>query len=211
MNKAAGLVLIVISALIIAAVVFLSIFKNKKNVSFLTPVKPTPAPTKKVVSGKLKEYIDPSGFKFSYPEEFLITAKEATDQSTYSHLEITSPKVSGQISIRVADSSLKTIDDWFENNKISTKTGEVKNIKLADLEARQFKSKDELITIALDEGVLFTITVDPKENKDLWFATNKKIIDTFLFVAPPEEDTNNSIPVDESSDEVIFEGEEIIE
>lgn len=194
-------------------VVFFSLSKSSKNQNIRSPVfennlKTTLSITPTV---KLSEYKDPSGFKFSYPGTLKLSNKETEDQKIYSLLELTFSKNQGKIEIRVEDSQLTKIDDWFTYNKVATKPVNIKKIKLADIEGRQFIQKGKLLTMALDQGALFTFTVTLGNEENYWLDANNQILKSFQFILP--ENTENNVPAgDESSEEnVIFEGEEIIE
>jgi hypothetical protein len=193
-------------------VVFFSLSKSSKNqirspISQNLKTKVTVAPKQ-----KLKEYKDRAGFKFSYPDNLKLETKETEAQKIYSLIELTSSKNQAKIEIKVEDSKLTKIDDWFTSNKESTKPGQIKKIKLADIEGRQFNQKNKLLTIALDQGVLFTFTLTPDKDKKFWTDVNNKIIQTFAFELSETTTGGNTSTTSESSEEdVIFEGEEIIE
>lgn len=199
--------------LLAIVVVFFSLSKSSKNQNIRSPVSENNliTTTSIIPKAKLTEYKDPSGFKFSYPENLKLQNKEIENQKIYSLLELTFLKDQGKIEIRVEDSQLTKIDDWFTNNKEATKPANIKKIKLADIEGRQFTQKDKFLTIALDQGALFTFTVTLGKEGKYWLDANNQILKSFQFILP--ENTENNVPVgDESSEEdVIFEGEEIIE
>jgi len=162
------------------------------------------------VPSDLKTYSDPSGFKFNYPVDLTVNSKKETDQSIYSSLEITSSKKQGDISIKIIETSITKIDDWFKQKKI--KTSDLKTVKLADLEAKQAQINGELITAAIDQGALIVITANYQMDKDFWLKANEKVIGSFAFVNPASSQTSDTS--DSSSgggDDVIFEGEEIVE
>lgn len=168
-------------------------------------------------SDKLLTYNDPTGFSFSYPEKVQITAIETVDNDIYSSLNLSAKEKQGNISVEVITSDLQKIDDWFTRTNFSggKNLSGLKKLKIADLDARQFKEEGKLTTIALDPGVLFTITVDYKTEKDFWEAVNNQVIASFVFLAPESQKAstaNGSGTTSDSSDEdVIFEGEEIVE
>jgi len=158
-----------------------------------------------------KSYTDPAGFKFSYPEDLTVTEKKTTDQSVYSQLEIKSVDKVGGISLKAVDSNLAKIDDYFKDKKISSFFGEITKLKLADIDARQYQINSQIITVALDQGVLFTITTDlPAEKKDYWQKANSTLISGFAFVSP-QNNTSTDTGSSSSGDDVVFEGEEVVE
>ena len=210
MNKKISLLLAAITFLAILAVFFSLSKSSKKNIH--SPVSENNLKIKTISpESKLTEYKDPSGFKFSYPQNLNLQKKQINDQTIYSLLELTSPKNQGKLEIRVEDSQLKKIDDWFLNGKLATRPADIKKIKLAEMDGRQFSEKGKFLTIALDQGVLFTFTVIPEKNKNFWLNVNEKIIKTFAFEPPENTGENTSNNNASSEEDVIFEGEEIIE
>lgn len=163
-------------------------------------------------SQKTKEYTDPSGFKFNYPEDVTVEKKETKDNNIYSKLQISSLKTQGKIDISVEKSNLTQVAGWFKNNLNIPTSSEIKKTKLAELEARQFETKDQLTTLALDQGALFKIIVNIDKNKDFWLNVNEKIISTFSFVNPEVNKTISTPNNDAAnSEDVVFEEEEIVE
>jgi len=192
-------------------VLFLSLSKSPKNQIYSPIPQSLKTGATSAPKQKLKEYKDPAGFKFSYPESLKLINKQTNNQNIYSLLELTSPKNQGKIEIKVEDTKLTKIDDWFSNNQESTKPADVKKIKLADIEGRQFSEKGKFLTIALDQGALFTFTVTPDKDKNFWSDINDKIIQSFSFELPESMPDNTSATSDSSEEDVIFEGEEVIE
>lgn len=182
---------------------------------FLTQKPKTPiSPAKSIInnapttdaslSAQLKTYTNPSGFSFQYPETFLLTEKKINDQSIYAWVELTDPQKKGIISIKLEGSDLTKIDDWFTITKKSSIKGEIKKVKLADLEGREFIAAGNLTTtLALDQGgVLISI------NTDLLLPAYQQIVSSFIFTQPPQTTTNTS---GDGSGDIIFEGEEVIQ
>lgn len=158
-----------------------------------------------VSSQAVQEYSDPAGFKFSYPDSASVAPKKTTDDNTYSSLEIASSSTAGKITIDAVSSDLLTLDDM-----IVSKTG-VTDVKLADLTAKQYTEKGNLVTLALDEGVLFTITTSSGGNVDYWKEVNNKIISTFTFALPETTQVQSDTPSESDDSDISFEGEEVIE
>lgn len=182
--------------------------KQKIHSPVLEDIKPK-KPTTIISFAKMKEYKDPSGFKFNYPDNLKLETKKIEDQKIYSLLELTSSKHQGKIEIKVEDNQLTKIDDWFKNE--ATKPAEIKKIKLADIEGRQFELNNQILTIALDQGVLFIFTVSHEKDKNFWIDVNNKIIETFDFKPPNNIEENLPVSSENLEEEVIFEGEEIVE
>lgn len=165
----------------------------------------TNSSSQSVTSQTVKEYSDPAGFKFSYPDSASVSPKNTTDDNTYSSLEITSTSTAGKITIEAVSSDLLALDDM-----LASKTG-VTNLKLADLTAKQYAEKGNLITLALDEGVLFTITTSSGGNVDYWNEVNSKIISSFTFALPETTQVQSDTPSQSDDSDISFEGEEVIE
>lgn len=143
------------------------------------------------------EYSDPSGFSFSYPDNLSLT-KNDVDESTYADLLLSSKEVNGSLNLKISDSKFKTLEQWANLNK-----GTSKGVQLGNLEALEIKTSDRLLLGALDQGIFFTIEV-PLLEEDFWMKVYSKILADFSFAAPQEEESY-------SSDEVTFEGEEVVE
>jgi hypothetical protein len=212
MNKKTLISLMIFSVLIIGFITFKFFSRSQKLISPISEQSIKISPSKSAPE-KLKEYIDPSGFKFSYPDNLNLTKIDSTDQTVYSNLKISTKKNIGSIRINVSESQLKTIDDWFKKEKLSTKPAEIKTIKLADIEGRQFIINNSSITLAFDQGALFNITADFKNDHKYWDEVNNTIIKTFAFTQPEttSDESATSSTNDQENEDVIFEGEEVIE
>ncbi len=203
---------IIILGIIIGFVIVLTDFFFARQRKIISPVSEEALLTEtaqKLPSESLKEYQNDSGFKFSYPADLIISAKEIP-QNVYANLEITSPEASGSISLKVTDSKFKSLDEWFLENKEATTSFEVKEIKLADITAKEVKKEDKIFTIALDQEALFTIEVNPANEREFWDRVYRTLISTFVF-ALEENGQTKEPPPPAAGDEIIFEGEEIIE
>lgn len=203
----------VVIILIVLAVVgtFIFIFKSLGDNSKpsqeqdLTQNKPT-------LSKKLKTFTDSSGFKFSYADNLQLSTVETKDPDVYSKLEIVSEDLEGSININVVQTDLKTFEQWKKASDLTLKDSEVKKIKLGDLTGQQFASDGKIVTVALDQGVLFTISVTPEDDKNFWQEAYDRVVKTFSLTPPPA----NAAPEDSSGEsaedsDLIFEGEEVIE
>lgn len=202
MAKKVLVFLILITAVIIGYVIYSS--KSKQLLfSPLVNEKPKKQTTQEVKPID-KKYTDEAGFSFSYPEENEISKNEVNDEITYSSLEIINKNETGKTNILVTSSNLTSIDGYFTQEKKS-----VKKLKMGEMQAGQFEDKEKIVTVALDQGALFTITVDYENNKSYWQSVNNKIISTFAF-SPPEQIDSSSQGSSGSPDDVIYEGEEEI-
>ena len=202
MNKIA---IVIISGLLISGVVFVLVTQRPKNPVSDSLIYPT-----KTVSSEpqLKTYFNDSGFSFKYPESFTLSEKEVTDESIYAWVELTNPKNKDVVSIKLEDSGLAKIDDFFTTpNKKNGIKGEIKKVRLADLDGRQFTDKEnQLTTLALDEGgVLVSISGNP-------LSIHLQIVSGFIFTQSAQTTTDTSTDSGGSGEEdIIFEGEEVVE
>ena len=188
-------------AIIIGVVISRSSSSSPKSQS---PVK-NESSLKSAASENLKEYTDPAGFSFSYPASVSISQKNTTNNSIYSSLEATSSSTLGKITLEAVSSDALSLKDL-----VKSKTG-ITNVKLADLDAQQYTEKGDIITLALDEGVLFTIIVSPENNTRFWKEVNNNILSSFVFALPEVAQEDSSATSSSTDSDVSFEGEETIE
>lgn len=158
-----------------------------------------------------QEYSDPAGFKFNYPDTVNVASIDSTDANVYTSLAVTSSKNQGKMTIDAVSSDLTTLDSLVKSKATVT------DVKLADLDAKQYAEKGSIVTLALDKGVLFTLTVSSGGNVTFWNEVNNKIISSFAFAAPEKTQvkSDTSAPAvdsgDSSDSDVSFDGEETIE
>lgn len=158
-------------------------------------------------SSTLKEYQDPAGFSFSYPDNLSITGSEIEDNNTYANLQLTSKDVSGNLTLKIIDSKYPTIEDWLKTNKEAT-VGNSKEVKLGNLKAFEIKTSDRLLLAALDQGILFTIEM-PLVDEGFWTKVYNQVLSSFNFGLP--ENTASSDSSSSYAADITFEGEEVVE
>lgn len=151
------------------------------------------------------EYTDPSGFSFSYPDNLSIEKKEEADTNDYADLQLFSKDVSGSLSLRIMDTKIKTLNDWVKEASVS---GTQTEKKLGNLKALEVKTNDRIMLAALDQGILFNIEV-PAIEQEFWMKVYEKVLKDFTFVAANTDSTAGVSNY--SAEEVIFEGEEVVE
>lgn len=149
------------------------------------------------LSETFKVYTDPSGFSFSYPDNLSLLNNEIEDKNTYADILLSANGINGSLILKIADSKFKSIDEWVKANL--TGSDSPKEVKLGSLKALEIKLNDRLLLGVLDQGVLFTIEM-PLVEEDFWMKIYNKMLADFSF--------GNVSPL---SDEVIFEGEEVVE
>lgn len=197
---------IVLISFLVGFVVLGWIFLSRPKDSLISPTATQKEGTTKVqLSETLKEYTDSSGFSFSYPDNLSIVNNEIEDPNTYADIKLFANGINGSLSLKISDSKFTTLDDWLKLNK-NAAIEPAKEVKLGNLKALEVKLNDRWLLGALDLGVLFTIEM-PRIEEDFWMKVYNKILEEFAFVQP-QQDTNQQ---DSSSDEIIFEGEEVLE
>lgn len=190
-------------ALVIGGV---KVLTNKKQLA--TPS--TSQTIQTLPSKTLTEYTDSSGISLNYPDDLIISASKDLDDTTYAQIQITSAAYPGSIMIRAADDKAKTLVSWISQNSKLASVESSQDIKLAGLLAKKLVTNDSIVTAALDSGVIFTVEVFGQKNQAYWVDAYNTIIGSFTIVVPeaPAAPSTNSTSGD---DDVIFEGEEIIE
>lgn len=159
------------------------------------------------------DYADPAGFSFSYPDNISLANRAAENEDTssdpdaYADLQLFSNDKSGSINLRIADTKLKTIEDWKKENQIPADITPTEK-KLGTLSAYEFKTKDRVMLVSIDQGILFTVDM-PVIEEVFWNEVYDKVISGFSFGVPETEVAQSAAAP--SGDEVIFEGEEVIE
>lgn len=198
MSKAKLLAAVIAVAVLFSGIYLFNVNKKEplKNPLVNLPKEVAPSET-------LTEYADPNGFKISYPDNLSIDKKDIPDQSTYADIQISSKDVSGNLTLKIEDSKFKTLDEWVSAN---TKSADVKETKLGDLKAEEVKLPDRVLLGAMDQGILFTVEMPLVEEK-FWSRVYSKVLASFSFVAPEAASAGNTAP----SDDVSFEGEEVVE
>lgn len=204
-------ILIFITLIIIVIIGYFAFVASKKSTKFQSPISQKSASPKKItnkLSTKTREYIDPAGFKFSYPENLNLQVIDKKDSDYYSSLQLKSPSLNGYITLEVKATKYNNIVEWTKNNKEIA--GDAKDIKFGGLSAKEIKSDGKKLIVAVDLETLFTLTSTfSKEEQETWEDANNTIIATFAFVQP-EVYTDGNEPESVGGD-VVFEGEEVIE
>lgn len=199
------LLIITVSIVVFIGVRFLTARNNQKITSPLAKQNITPAKTSS--TDNLKEYTDSSGFKFSYPKELTLESVDKKDPAYYSSILLKSDDVDGSITIDVTSTKYKSLDEWMKKNETLLKN--TKDIKLADLKAKDIKYDGKHIILAVDVGTLFTITSNySQKNEKYWTNATDTITSAFAFQQP--ETSSDSTP-QTSEQDVVLEGEEVVE
>ncbi len=138
-------------------------------------------------------YTDASGFSFKYKSDYKVTDTTPDDNDTYSLLTITSAKDSTTLSIK--DTKYKSLVEWEKDNKTAVTVGAV---NLSGLSAKQYNMNANLVTVAIDQGIVYVIS--GKESDNYTLLTN-----TFSFSDP------NKTASSQGDSDIIYEEEETVE
>lgn len=199
-------IVILVTAIFLGIVILWFLLFSKKQENILPiPIIDIPSTVKEIKpSQTFTEYSDPSGFKFSYPDDLSISKSDSENPNVYTDLNLYSNKASGSLNLKITDSKYSSLDEWLKANELSKSTPADK--KLGNLKALEVKTKDRLLLASLDQGILFTIEI-PLIEESFWGQVYEKVISKFSFISPNEATQATAA----SSDEVVFEGEEVVE
>jgi hypothetical protein len=160
-------------------------------------------------SDTLIDYQDPAGFSFSYPDNISITnhlTEENAGPNAYADLQLYSKDKSGSLSLRITDSTQATLSAWLKDNHLPENIS-YQEVMLGSLPAWQVKTTDHIMLGALDHGVLFTVEM-PLIEQSFWQPVYEKVVSNFSFLAP---ETASAQGTSSGGDEILFEGEEVVE
>lgn len=196
MNKKIIILILIIGLMLVAGKFLL--FPNFQKTSLTSPVQQTvEAPV--IPSETNKTYSDPAGFSFSYPDNLSLAPNSLTD-ATYAEVQLSAKGVEGNLILKITDSKFKTLDEWTKS--IKDAQGAPKETKLGSLKAMELKTASGIKLAAVDQGVIFSIDVS---QNDFWTKVYSKVITDFSFAPPTQGDVSSS------SDDVSFEGEEVVQ
>ena len=206
MNKKTAWILTII--IVLAVVFILILMRNQKNNSLSNPggLDNLPTVTQIQPSKTLKVYADPSGFAFNYPDNLSLIKNEA-GPNTYADINLTAKGIEGNLAIKISDTKFASLEDWLGANKNDSIKS--KEAKLANLTALEVELKNRLILVALDHGVLFTIEIPSTQNRDFWGKAYDKVVADFSFT--PQANLDQTAKNNPVSNDVSFEGEEVVE
>lgn len=197
MDKKTILLLFLAVGLIVGVLVW---FFNPKKSILLTPQTNQQETNAQISPSKtLKAYTDPSGFSFNYPDNLSLVNNELKDESVYADIQLTAKGTDGSLGLKIADSELTSLESWVKTTKSSQTP---KEVKLGNLKALEVTTGDKLLLGAVDQGVLFTIEIPLAGDKDFWVSVYNTVLAEFTF---------SGGGVSSSSDDITFEGEEVIE
>ncbi len=175
-----GVIIAVIG--IIGTVLFVSnIQKNQTPEKSFAKV-PQVSPKQEETSIPDQTYQDTSGFSFQYPGGLIVTDTTPQDPSYYT--QVTLKKDGEALVIGVRDSAVPSY-----SNPIAA-------ITLSGLPAKQYKLDGRFVTMAYDQGVLYTI--DAPSDDPFWSLVNDRIVSTFSFGTQTSSQNTNAIYEEET-------------
>lgn len=135
-----------------------------------------------IPSKTTKKYTDEAGFQFDYPDDLTLSKKESTSSAVYSEVAASSQKVAGSLSFIVEDTKTKTPGEWITKN-LSASASATKEVKLGNLVAKEIMVTGKIVTVAIDQGILFRFDVMPEKDLSYWQSVYNTILSSFSFVA----------------------------
>jgi len=201
--------LIAVLILIFIGLFFLWSNNNKVSKEITSPLQPVSYPTSQPEEGPLKTYEDSAGFSFKYPESLTVSTVPAKDENVYSWLKISSPEREEKILIKAEDTELNSLDDWFAQEGKAAGGGPSREVVLADILAKQiqYPKEKKLITVAIDEGILYLIE-GPLDEGAFWNRAQNTIVLSFNFLNNQQKTEGQT---QSAGEEAIYEEEEIVE
>lgn len=156
-----------------------------------------------VKTGETVSYKDEAGFLFEHPLDVQIIDVTPDDGKYYSKLTL--KKGTGYMSVDIKDTNYSSVDSWYETEGQARSL--VGAVKLDDIAAKQYADNSSLITVAVDEGVLYSI--QSTRDAEFWDLVHDTFVSSFEFDVP--DATPVQVSTSTSGDDIIYEQEEIVE
>lgn len=208
------LLLVLFLALIVGGFTFFLVIRPRLS----SPKKESEVKSETTVD--LTEWVDPSGFKFSYPKDLALDPHRE-DQENYAHLELVSTENSGlsageagRLIIWVQKTEDSDLEGWVADQPQNI---QVLDTELGGLPAKKmaFSAPQKLVTAAVDVDALVLIEMYPGSAAAYWQKVYDQVIASFEFVAiegdKVETAPAQTVPAAPAGRQVIEEAEEVIE
>lgn len=171
----------------------------------------TALPNAKIELSKTeKDYTDPSGFTFNYADNLSLEKKESTDNAIYATVVLTEKSMSGNITVTIQDTKIKTTDAWLTQNKYASDSATITQKQLGSLPAAEVKTKEKILLVAIDKGVLFLIETLFGGEEGFWTEGYGTVSKSFAFVQPQAESNGGTTSAASGVDDISIE-EDIVE
>lgn len=202
------ILLTVIGIIVIVGVVGGSMYKNSQR-----PKSPPPQAdmtTKNPIPslGKIADYADPSGFVIKYPASYTLKNILSKNSANYADVSIISQDQSVKINISATDTNYKSLDEFLKSLK--TNPSLVSPSQLANMKAKELTFTTNMKTVAIDQGILFTISTETLDQKNEFKNIHKNIVSSFAFVSPTKAEQSPAVN-NSSTDDVQSDVEEVVE
>lgn len=152
-------------------------------------------------------WTDQSDYSFSYPKLLQLNPHDE-DKENYSHVELTSDKNPGSVTVWVKDTDAETVDDWATQNNYN---GAIDTTLGGEPAKKILSGSGEKIatTAAIYKGYLYLVEADMGTN-DYWNSVYSEITGNFAFTSSEKKEKTTSPQYSNSFDDEPVE-EEIIE
>ncbi len=197
------LLLILFLALIVGSLTFVLVIRPRLSSPKIE------SEVKSETTVNLTEWVDPAGFKFSYPAGLVLDPHQE-DQENYAHLELVSSKNSGRLIIWSQATEDSDLEEWVASQPEDI---QILDTELAGLPAKKmaFAEPQKLVVAAIDVDALVLIEMYPESAAAYWQKVYDQIFASFEFI-PLEGEAVESAPVaPPAGGQVIEEAEEVIE
>lgn len=178
------------------------IFKSKTSVESEDSSLNTNSIVDLIAPKQDKTHQDESGFSFSYPGDIILKDETPADSDYYSFLTLS--RSGEKAIISAADTKHKKVSSLLGTD-IPSGAQLIGAITLGGISASQYVADDKTWTVAIDQGVLYVIQT-PKN--PTWDPIHEKMVSTFTFGLAKSKPSSSS---QGSSDDVIYETEEVVE
>lgn len=188
--------------ILVALIIFFVFQKRQKQI--VSPIQP-PGVTSEEELGSLTTYKDEAGFEFKYPEGLTIKDVTGDDETLYSSLEVSKGFSGEKMIIKVSDTAFSSTGAWLKSKEASG-AGSTREITLAGMKGVQiqFTNPRRLVTIVIDEGIMYFLESSLDE-VGYWNKIHNNIISSFTL-------TETQAPAAQAGEEeIIYEEEEVIE
>lgn len=151
--------------------------------------------------GQTVPYSDTSGFSFLYPENVEVSDETPDDPAYYTLLKLS--KGDESLTISVMDVDQKTVASFLASSDKYKKAELYGAVSLGSMKAEQYSLEDKLITLTIDQGVLYLVE-GPKDG-GFWEETQTVVDESFAFGDTAKQSSSSG------SSGVVYEGEEVVE
>lgn len=156
-------------------------------------------------------YEDTSGFSFDYPKSIEVSDVTSDEDVYYTVLSL--KRGGEEMKVSMLDTEHESIEDWFDKGSDAPESlSLVGAVSLGGVSASQYKNGGKLLTVAVDQGVLYliespTLPAGRQEDESYWDNVHDLFVSSFAFASPEPAGGSGGA----GGGNVIYEPEEIIE